>query len=99
MDGTTVYDPKHDPRFPILTERFITNNDLQSNKRKETEPTKFQTPNVEKRFEGKVKFQGFNPHRVFHVAKIEHKPTHRTLLLPLLKLYILILKEILIFSL
>ena len=27
VDGTTIYDPENDPRFPILTERFITNND------------------------------------------------------------------------
>ena len=31
-----VYDPQHDPRFPILAERFITNNDLLSHRRKET---------------------------------------------------------------
>ena len=28
VDGTTIYDPKHDPRFLILTERFITTNNL-----------------------------------------------------------------------
>ena len=37
VDGTTLYDPKNDPRFPILTERFINNNNLLSNKRRETE--------------------------------------------------------------
>ena len=30
VDGTTVYDPSHDPRFSILTERFIAINDLLS---------------------------------------------------------------------
>ena len=34
VDGTTIYDPSHDPCFPILTERFIANNDLLSHKRK-----------------------------------------------------------------
>ena len=34
VDGITIYDPQHDPRFPILAERFITNNDLLSHKRK-----------------------------------------------------------------
>ena len=63
------------PRFPILTERFINNNDLLSNKRKGTELKRLQPPNLEIKFEVKVKFQGFNPHPVFHVAKIEHKTT------------------------
>ena len=75
MTGTTIYDPKHHPRFPILTERFITTNDLLSNKRKETEPKRLQNPNLEIKFEVKNKFQGLNPHLVFHVAKIEHKTT------------------------
>ena len=72
VDGTTIYDPSHDPRFAILTERFIANNDLLSNKRKERELKRLQNPNIELKFEAKVNFQGFNPHPVFHVAKIEH---------------------------
>ena len=44
VDGITIYDPQHDPRFPILAERFITNNDLLSHKRKETELKRLQTP-------------------------------------------------------
>ena len=64
---------QHDPRFPILAERFITNNDLLSHKRKETELKRLQTPNLELKFEVKVKFQGLNPHPIFHVSKIEHK--------------------------
>ena len=36
VDGTTIYDPRNDPRFTILIECFITNNVLLSNKRKET---------------------------------------------------------------
>ena len=73
VDGITIYDPQHDPRFPILAERFITNNDLLSHKRKETELKRLQTPNLELKFEVKVKFQGLNPHPIFHVSKIEHK--------------------------
>ena len=73
VDGITIYDPPHDPRFPILAERFITNNDLLSDKRKETELKRLQTPNLELKFEVKVKFQGLNPHPIFHVSKIEHK--------------------------
>ena len=75
VDGTTICDPIHDPRFPILTERFITNNDLLSNKRQATELKRLQTPNLELKFEVKVKFHAFNPHPVLHVAKIEHKTT------------------------
>ena len=75
VDGTTIYDPKHDPRFPILTERFITTNDLLSNKCKETELKRLQNPSLEIKFEVEVKFQGLNPHPVFHVAKTEHKTT------------------------
>ena len=37
VDGITIYDPQNDPRFPILAERFIANNHLLSQKRKETE--------------------------------------------------------------
>ena len=47
VDGITIYDPQNDPRFPILAERFITNNDLLSHKRKETELKRLQTPNLE----------------------------------------------------
>ena len=73
VHGKTIYDPQHDPRFPILAERFITNNDLLSHKRKETELKRLQTPNLELKFEVKVKFQGLNPHPIIHVSKIEHK--------------------------
>ena len=73
VDGTTIYDPQNDPRFPILAERFFANNDLLSHKRKETELKRLQTPNLELKFEVKVKFQGLNPHPNFHVSKIEHK--------------------------
>ena len=31
VDGNTIYDPQNDPRFPILTERFITTNNSISN--------------------------------------------------------------------
>ena len=53
VDGITIYDPQNDPRFPILAERFITNNDLLSHKRKETELKRLQTPNLELKFESK----------------------------------------------
>ena len=32
VDGITTYDPQNDPRFTILAERFIANNDLLSQK-------------------------------------------------------------------
>ena len=73
VDGITIYDPQNDPRFPNLAERFNANNDLLSQKRKETELKRLQTPNLELKFEVKVKFQGLNPHPIFHVSKIEHK--------------------------
>ena len=61
------------PQLQLLAERFITNNDLLSHKRKETELKRLQTPNPELKVEFKVKFQGLNPHPIFHVSKIEHK--------------------------
>ena len=67
VDGITIYDPQNDPRLPILAERFITNNDLLSTKRKETERKRLQTPNQEPKFEVKVKFQGLTPNPIFHV--------------------------------
>ena len=73
VDGITIFDPQNDPRFPILAEGFIANNDLLSHKRKETELKRLQTPNLELKFEVKVKFQGLYPHPIFHVSKIEHK--------------------------
>ena len=73
VDGITIYDPQNDPRFPILAERFVTNNDLLSQKRKETELKRLQTPNLELKLRVKVKFQGLNTHPIFHVSKIEHK--------------------------
>ena len=76
FDGITIYDPQNDPRFPILAERFFANNDLLSQKRKETELKRLQTPNLDFKFEVKVKFQGLNPHPIFHVSKIEYKISH-----------------------
>ena len=73
IDGITINDSQNDPRFPFLAERFITNNDLLSNKRKETELKRLQTPNLELKIDVKVKFQGLNPHPIFHVSRIEHK--------------------------
>ena len=66
---------QNDPRFPNLTGRFITKNDLLFNKRKGTEPKRLQTPNIELKFEVLAKFKGLNLHLVFQVAKIEHKTT------------------------
>ena len=40
---------------------------------KKTKHKRLQTPNLETKYEVKVKFQVFNPHPVFYVAKIEHK--------------------------
>ena len=71
--GITIYDPQNDPRVPILAERFIANNDLLSHKRKERELKRLQTPNLEPKFEAKVKFQGLIKHPIFHVSTKEHK--------------------------
>ena len=46
-----------------------------SHKRKETELKRLQNPNLELKFEVKVEFQGFNPHPVLKIAKIEHRTT------------------------
>ena len=73
VDGIIIYDRQNDPRFPLLAERFIANNDLLSQKRKETELKRLQTPNLKLKFKVNVKFQGLNPHPIFHVSKIEHK--------------------------
>ena len=78
VDGITIYDPQNDPRFPILAELYIANNDLLSQKSKETELKRLQTPNLELTFEVKVKFQGLNTHPIFHVSKIKHKTSPAT---------------------
>ena len=44
-------------------------------KRKKTELRRLQNPNLELKFEVKVKFNGLNPHPIFQVAKLEHKTT------------------------
>ena len=75
VDGNTIYDPQNDPRFHILTERFITTDNSLSNKRKETELKRPQTPNLELKFEVRVKFQGLNPLPIFYVSKIDYKTT------------------------
>ena len=77
VDGTTIYDPQNHPRFPLLTERFIANKNSLFIKRKELELKRLQNPNLELKFEVKVKVQVqcFNPHPIFHVAKIEDKTT------------------------
>ena len=61
VDGTTVYVPGHGPRFPILTERFITTNNSFSNKIKETELKRLQNSNLELKFEGKSYIPRFKP--------------------------------------
>ena len=63
----------NDPRLTILTEHFITINDLLSNKRKKTELKGLQASNLESKLEGKLHFKSFNPHPVFQVSKIKHK--------------------------
>ena len=69
VDGTTIYNPKNDPLFPILTERFLTNTDSLSNKRKETELKRPQISNLELKFKVKVQFQASNPHQLFMFQK------------------------------
>ena len=59
VDGITIYDSQNDPRFPILAEGFIINNDLLSHKRKETELKRLQTPNLELKFEVKANISRF----------------------------------------
>ena len=73
VDGITIYDPQNDPQLPILAKRFLANNDILSQKRKETKLKRLPTPNRELKFEVKVKFQGLKPPPIFHVSKIEHK--------------------------
>ena len=53
VDGTTIYDPQNDLRFPILTECFIANINSFSNKRRELELKRFPNPNLELKFEVK----------------------------------------------
>ena len=73
VDGIPIYEPRFDPRFTLLAERFIHNNDTLSDKRKELELKRLQKPNLELKFEVKFRFQGLNPHPVFQVAKLEYK--------------------------
>ena len=67
-----------DTRVPILAERFIANNDLLSQRRKETELKRLEIPKLELKFEVKVKFQGLNPPPIFHVSKKGHKTSPAT---------------------
>ena len=75
VDSITIYNPKIDLRFPILTERFITTDN--SLYKKETELKRLQNTNLELKVEVEIKFRCLNPHPVFvlHVAKIEHWTT------------------------
>ena len=75
VDGITIYEPRFDPRFTLPAQRFINNNDTLSEKRKELDLERLQHPNLESTFEVKIRFQGFNPHPVFQVEKLEHKTT------------------------
>ena len=73
--GITIYEPRFAPRFTLLAERFIHNNDSLSEKRTELELKRLQHANLEMKFEVKIRFQGLNPHPVFQVAKQEHTTT------------------------
>ena len=68
VDGITIYEPAYDPRFPVLTKRFIATNALLWNK-KEAEFRGLQNPNIELKFEVKVELQGLHPHPIINVAK------------------------------
>ena len=65
VDGTTTYDPKNDPRFPILTERFVINNDWKKetmleqklNALKLTKVSHMQKKERKICFQGSVKYQ------------------------------------------
>ena len=59
--------------FQFLQNASLLTTIFSSHKRKETELKRPQTPNIELKFEVKVKFQGLNPHPIFHVSKIAHK--------------------------
>ena len=50
VDGLTINDPHNEPRFPLPSERFIANNDVVFQKRKETELKRLQTSNLELKF-------------------------------------------------
>ena len=46
FDRITINERKFDPRFTLIEERFIHNNDTLSDKRKELEPKRLQNPNL-----------------------------------------------------
>ena len=75
VDGITIYEPRLDPRFTLLSQRYKHNNVTLSEKRKELELKRLQQPNLELIFEVRIRFQRLNPHPVIQVAKLEHKPT------------------------
>ena len=58
VDGITLYEPRFDPRFTLLAERFIHNIDTLSEKREELELKRLQHPNLELKFEVKKDFKG-----------------------------------------
>ena len=47
VDGITIYEPRYDPRFTLLAERFINNNYTYSEKRKQLEFKRLQHLNLE----------------------------------------------------
>ena len=53
VDGISIYEPRFDPRFTLLAERFIHNNDTLSEKHKQLELERLQHPNLELKFEVK----------------------------------------------
>ena len=72
VDGITRYEPRFDPRFTLLAERFIHNNDTLSDKRKEFELRRLQHRNLELQFEVMIRFREVKPHPVF---QLEDKTT------------------------
>ena len=67
VGGNTIYNPKtilfSKPSRTLFLQTMI------YSLKKETELKRLQLPNLELKFEVKVKFQCFNPHPLFHVAK------------------------------
>ena len=72
VDSVTICDPKDGPRFHILIERFIAENDLLLKKRKEKDLKRLQISYLELNFEVKNKYPGSNPHPIRHGAKMYH---------------------------
>ena len=69
VDGITIYDPKNNPRFPMLTKRFITTILFQTKEKKQN----LKTPNFKLRIKIRSQIQIPRPESLSSISRFKYR--------------------------